>query len=237
MRSTLFYSSLDSTMLEYARVSATGSKTDRFVIQAAVQTGGFGRAGNSWLSPEGGLWLTSDLINPISVPSFALYIGYCLHSLLFRLYALNDLTIKWPNDIYLGTAKLAGILCEYKPEEHRYIIGIGINTNFNSSVELIEYNGASLCESIGYTVSNTYLLKLLMHTIESNTAQLSAPQTYIDYSNSCLFGKESLAVATSNGKSQKGIIKGIFQDGSLMLADIEGNEHLVCHGSLKILCT
>ncbi|MBW6514908.1 MAG: biotin--[acetyl-CoA-carboxylase] ligase [Candidatus Syntrophosphaera sp.] len=235
MRTELFYDRLDSTNLEHARLLASGAKTDRWVIRSGEQTAGMGRNGNAWLSPRGGLYLSFDLLCPLTVPSFALYVGFCLHSLLLRLFPLQDLSIKWPNDIYLDGAKLAGILCQHKPEESRYLIGIGINTNTSRDDVILEERMAILPESMGFAISNSILAKLLVASVEAEVSKLEQPQSYLIHCDGHLYGKGALAEVSAPQAELKGRIEGIGTDGSLLLRTASGESVAVLHGSLRIL--
>lgn len=234
MRTELHYGSLDSTLAEYARLETAGAAGTGLVIRADTQTAGKGRNGNLWQSPNGGLWLTFDLHHSNRVPSFALYVGYCLHSLLLRLFALPDLKIKWPNDIYLGEAKLAGILCESREINSRYVIGIGINTNVIKHEVSLPIPIAILSDCLGVTVSNTTLAVLLVQTVRQQATLLDSPPVYIDYCNSCLYGRDSWAELENCGQMISGTIAGIASDGSLVLRAESGDERLAVSGSLHI---
>lgn len=235
MKSKLSYQELDSTLLEYERLRLTGREADRFVIRAATQTGGTGRNEAHWHSPEGGLWLSFDLLHPSPVPSFPLYVGFCLHKLLCKLFPLELLQLKWPNDLYLDGAKLAGIICHYQPGSNRYLIGIGINTNVAKDEVLHQYNAAILSDHIGFAVSNSLLAGLLVQAVEADYLLLRMPENYLEYCNQWLWGRNRLAEVLSLGSSLQGRIAGISAQGSLLLQDSAGNMQQIAYGSLRIL--
>lgn len=107
------------------------------VIVTDHQTAGRGQRGNSWES-EAGANLTFSLILE---PRFMLahrqfYLNMVISLALFELlidYGLNDLKIKWPNDLFWKNKKIAGILIENTVGKGQYlthsIIGIGLNVN------------------------------------------------------------------------------------------------------------
>ncbi len=234
MRTELHYGSLDSTLAEHARLEAAGAAGSGLVIRADAQTAGKGRNGNLWQSPNGGLWLAFNLCHPHRVPSFALYVGFCLHGLLLRLFGLPSLKIKWPNDIYLGDAKLAGILCESREIDSRYVVGIGINTNVIRDEVSLPIPIAILSDHLGFTVSNSRLAALLVHCVRKQAALLDSPQVYIDYCNACLYGQGAWAELENCGRKLCGTIAGIAAEGSLILRMESGEERLAVSGSLHI---
>lgn len=118
------------------------SEDELFYVRADYQTAGRGQAGNGWESEAGKNLLCSVLISRqpsavrfqpfdlnvlVSVAVHKAVMGYGL-----RGTGGTELTIKWPNDIYWGDKKLAGILIEGAIEggEMQYAIaGIGLNVN------------------------------------------------------------------------------------------------------------
>lgn len=95
-------------------------------LLAERQTGGKGRRGRTWLSPAGNLY-ASTLIRLRTgdppAPTLALVAAVALHEAVVP-YA-PKVRIKWPNDLLVDGAKLAGILLER--EGDAVIAGFGVN--------------------------------------------------------------------------------------------------------------
>ena len=103
---------------------------DKSLFIAESQTGGRGRLGRSWSSPTGdGIWMSLYLkpqISPVFVAQLTLVAGLAVSR------AIENTSIKWPNDILMGDKKICGILTEMAAETDRVehvIVGIGINVN------------------------------------------------------------------------------------------------------------
>ena len=103
-------------------------------VLAEAQTAGRGSRGRQWLAPPGNLNL-SVLLRP-SLPAaeagvFSLLAGLAVAEALEAfLPPTNAPTLKWPNDVLLGGAKLAGILIDAAPGAKSLdwlVIGIGVN--------------------------------------------------------------------------------------------------------------
>lgn len=97
-------------------------------LRAERQSGGRGRMGRDWQSPPGNLY-ASTLVRlrggDPAPATLALVVAVALHGVV-RAYAPNvRATIKWPNDVLIDGAKLAGILLERAGDA--VVIGIGIN--------------------------------------------------------------------------------------------------------------
>lgn len=97
-------------------------------IYAGYQTAGRGQTGNSWESEEGKNLVCSILLPP---DKNLYFLNIAVGVAILRLLG-EDFTIKWPNDIYYGDKKVAGILVENAiiGNEVKYsIAGIGLNVN------------------------------------------------------------------------------------------------------------
>lgn len=93
------------------------------------QSAGRGRAGRAW-SDGLGNFMGSTVVNlrgSDALPqTLALIAGLAVHETVCAVApALADLYLKWPNDLLVGEAKLAGILLERQRDA--VVIGIGVN--------------------------------------------------------------------------------------------------------------
>ena len=99
-----------------AMTALRGGDPGGLFIVAASQTGGRGRHGRTWASPPGNLYASLGLVDPAplaSAPQLGFVAGVALVRALRALCGDRPrLTLKWPNDVLLGGAKLAGILLE-----------------------------------------------------------------------------------------------------------------------------
>lgn len=127
----LVYPQIDSTSLEARRLLEQQDSPQEFTVFAHEQTAGRGRTGKSWQSDSGNLFLS--LVVDISTladarAALSLQVGAGVASWIKNSFRLAS-TIKWPNDLLVAGAKLAGILVELvaKPTKLYAIIGIGIN--------------------------------------------------------------------------------------------------------------
>jgi BirA family transcriptional regulator, biotin operon repressor / biotin---[acetyl-CoA-carboxylase] ligase len=95
-------------------------------IRAERQTGGRGRQGRDWHSPEGNLYASTLVrLRPDDppAPTLALVAAVALHEV--AAVSAPEIRIKWPNDLMAGDAKLAGILLERSGDA--VVAGFGIN--------------------------------------------------------------------------------------------------------------
>ena len=115
------FAEVDSTNEEAKRQAQCGAP-DGSVFIAERQTGGKGRLGRAWKSPEGtGIWF-SILLRPSLLPTEISNITLLAGIAVCR--AVRSVTgceacIKWPNDVVIGSRKICGILTELAAEIDR----------------------------------------------------------------------------------------------------------------------
>lgn len=124
---------LDSTNNYLKRCAADG-EPDGAVAIAITQTGGKGRLGRSFFSPESGLYMSILLRRDIPIelahlltPMTAVAVAEALEQT-----GSGNAGIKWVNDIYIGGRKVCGILTETQVNKNGQtlgyaVIGIGVN--------------------------------------------------------------------------------------------------------------
>lgn len=107
------------------------------VVSTSRQSQGRGQRGNSWESEPGKNITLSILLHPRKYDAFEtfdlnIFVSLGLCALLEELIPSQRIKIKWPNDIYVGEKKIAGILTENEWMNGRIsssILGIGLNIN------------------------------------------------------------------------------------------------------------
>lgn len=127
------FETLRSTSDEALRQASLGDR-GRLWIVAASQSGGRGRQGRAWVSPAGNVYASLLLIDPVA-PARAAQLGFvagvAAASILKPLVGPGrTLALKWPNDVLVDGAKLAGILVEgtgLPNGAFACIMGFGIN--------------------------------------------------------------------------------------------------------------
>lgn len=112
---------------------------DGFTVYTDFQTSGRGQKGNSWESQEGLNLLFSTVSYPSDLKANKQFIISQLISIAITDILCeeindenNNISIKWPNDIYWQEKKLAGILIENNITDNKVsqcILGVGINLN------------------------------------------------------------------------------------------------------------
>lgn len=141
--------SVASTMDE-ARSHVMASRDPCWFV-ADEQTGGRGRHGRTWTSPPGNLYATLALTSPCEAARAAelsFVAGLALHGAVSTATGIvhPQLAIKWPNDLLLGSAKLAGLLLEGIQVQGRFAVLVGFGINIVSSPRETPYPAVCLAD-------------------------------------------------------------------------------------------
>lgn len=136
------------------------------IVLANNQTMGKGQAGNGWESQAGKNLTMSIILKPSFLePSKQFYISKIIALTMYDFLndILENVSIKWPNDIYVNNDKIAGILIENSLIGSKFeysVVGIGVNINQKEfSPELM--NPTSLVRETG----NIYDLSKLLNNL------------------------------------------------------------------------
>lgn len=135
---------------------------------AEYQQAGRGRRGRKWFSPFGAnlylsmYWRLEQ--GPAAAIGLSLVIGIIMAEVLQELGA-DDVRVKWPNDLYLGDRKLAGILVELTGktgDAAQIVIGAGINLAMrNAESDVINQGWVNLQEAGVHIDRNTLAVRLI----------------------------------------------------------------------------
>jgi biotin-(acetyl-CoA carboxylase) ligase len=124
-----FFTSLRSTNDHAAVMRRRGELFAPAVVVAARQAAGRGRGTNTWFSAAGSLTVTFVVpthsgLSPHHVPLAA---GLAVRNAAAEIAGDEGIGLKWPNDLYFGGGKLAGLLCERL--DNIDLVGVGLNVN------------------------------------------------------------------------------------------------------------
>jgi BirA family biotin operon repressor/biotin-[acetyl-CoA-carboxylase] ligase len=171
-RKVCSYKSLKSTN-ETAKDLARGGEKEGSMVISEEQTGGYGRFGRAWYSPEGGLWFSLILFPEIpahKAPLLSLIASLSVVEAIRNSVSLNPL-IRWPNDVLINEKKVCGILSEFEIGENDtsfIIVGIGINVNQTAFPPDLEEISTSIHKELGQSTSRLLLLQELLWRFEEN---------------------------------------------------------------------
>lgn len=214
-----------------------------FCAVAQSQLSGRGRQGKSFYSPKGKGLYASVLLKEESVVNDGLLtakISLAVCRAIDRLTGTNNtngVKIKWVNDIYFGSKKLCGILCERakgKDGKDFVVVGIGINLEFDATCAPRDI--LNTATSLFDVTKNRYdmetLLKILLEEI-SDILYFDAKKTIELYrKRSCIIGHEINVIR--NNKNIRAAALDILPKGELLVRYEDGTCEKLSSGEISI---
>ena len=174
------YETLGSTNAEALKLARAGERGPLW-ITALSQSAGRGRRASTWVSPPGNLYVTL-LLNEPSATAQALQLSFvaalALHDAVAQCAAQLGplLKVKWPNDLLIGGAKVAGILIEGESEP-KFAVAVGIGVNCAAHPSGTAYPATDLA-AVGAMVTPERVFAALTAAMQRRLAQWQRGQGF-----------------------------------------------------------
>jgi BirA family biotin operon repressor/biotin-[acetyl-CoA-carboxylase] ligase len=217
------YTSIGSTLDVAHAVAAAGASAGTLVL-ADAQSAGRGRLGRSWISRPGqGIWLTlverpadADALDVVS-----LRIGLAAARVLDD-FAPERVSLKWPNDLYVGGRKLAGILVEARWQSaHLEWLAVGFGVNVTPADDSLD------AAALRPGVSRMDVLRRLIPALRGAVAERGR----LSSAELRAFAARDLACGRAVVEPEPGRVVGIDASGALVL-DTPAGRRSIRAGSL-----
>ena len=200
---------------------------------AVDQSDGRGQKGTVWYSEPGknltfSLLLTPTFLNPKHQFALTMAISLAVVQWLETL-TITNIKIKWPNDIYVGNKKIAGILIENILKGKTWksaVVGIGININQTTFHPDIKKRTTSLKQILHRDCQLTALLSDLCTHLTQAYASLKSGQheTLLSEYRQRLYRLNEQHPYLVDGINVPAVLRGVTETGRLQL---DFNGHLV----------
>lgn len=222
-------------------LQAPAGHTELFVTDR--QSSGRGRGRNAWWSPPGSLAftaLTRELkIETARLAQASLAVGVAICEALEEFLPQRAM-LKWPNDVYLGGRKVAGILIEAPAGPvTRLVTGVGINVN-NSAREAPQPLRETAIGMVDVAsprngFDRTEVLIACLAQIDKQLRRLEVDDAGLssDWVSRSLLTRRSVRLERVEGVAEgsvEGIVETIADDGALVIATAEGTRR--CYGGV-----
>ena len=241
-RSLLCMDVLDSTNAK-ARQLAEDGAADGMVVIADRQSAGRGRLGRRWESPPSVNLYCSILLRPQipvqQAPQLTFLSAVAVVETLNHLYQLSA-RVKWPNDILVGGAKIAGLLNEVNAETeqiHFVILGVGINLNMTAEQfpDEILYPATSVLLEQGAAVDRTVFVREFLQRLDGYYQEFLA-EGFVPirrrWEALCDLLNTQVQVDQNPGLLQ-GTVVGLDSDGALRVQLDDGSVERVLAGDVR----
>jgi len=234
------FDTIDSTN-EEARRRALAGDTGPAWLTAARQTAGRGRQGRSWSSPEGNLYATALFRfdgGPAQASLVCFLAGLAVIDAV-RALGIDDraLRLKWPNDVLLSEAKLAGVLIETGQTPEGMFMAAGFGVNIASAPPQPDRPTACLGDLSALGLRPADVLGRLDAAFRGRLSQFArhgfAPQREAWLRRAAHIGHRVRARG-ANGPLE-GVMTGLAEDGALLLQLDGGDIHPVRAGEISLL--
>jgi BirA family biotin operon repressor/biotin-[acetyl-CoA-carboxylase] ligase len=209
-------------------------------VIAERQTAGRGRRGRKWVSPfaenvyyslvlriDGGMRQLEGL---------SLVVGLAvLHTL--RELGISSAGLKWPNDVLVGSKKIAGILLELVGDPAdvcHVVLGMGINVNMQMAEE-VDQQWTSLRLETGRMFDRNRLVALLGTKLKQyldRHRQLGFAEIQAEWEANHLWQGRSVSLIAGSSRTD-GVVIGIDNQGALRLS-VAGVEKTFSGGELSL---
>lgn len=205
-------------------------------LRADRQTAGRGRQGRAWSSPTGNFSGSTVVrvrpVDPVAA-SLALVAAVALHEAVAAFHPAAAMQLKWPNDLLLRDAKLAGILLERADDA--VVVGIGVNLAHHP--DLPDRPATSLAAA-GVPVAVEPFARALADAFARwlgrwrGEGMSSVRARWLDRAHPV---GTALTVRVPGGGSIEGLFDGLDADGALILRLASGERRVIHAGDVFIL--
>ncbi len=236
-----YQQTIDSTNTWAKQLAQKGAAGGTLVV-AEEQTGGRGRRGRHWLSAAGSGIFSSLILRPSlppeRIPLLTLTAGIALVQAV-RSHGLTDAWLKWPNDVWVGSKKLAGILAEMAGQLDQVdwvVLGMGVNTHQRDFADELATVATSYLKETGQEVQRAQLLCDTLYNLEQLLPLLQQSsldellELWQDYDR--LIGHPVRAITPSG--TINGQAEGITENGALVLRLTDGSEQTILAGDVSL---
>lgn len=203
----------DPVFLERVLGSDATAAPHGTVVAAGVQMQGRGTHGRGWETPEdAALLLTIVLHRPADWPLSTIRLGLAV-----RAYAAAhgvQARVKWPNDVMVGSRKLAGVLCEWQGGV--LYCGLGVNVHASpAGHEAVSLREAGAQDLAGYSLELSRLLACVAGYVDPEAGEVRA-----ELSSSLYGAGESVHIRMPDGGLRTGTIVDVDAQGGLVVAHL-----------------
>ena len=237
---TVEFDELDSTNL--FALSGIDSIPDKTIIVAKNQTKGRGRLSRQWTGDNSGNVYMSIVLKPenfTNYPSINItqYMSVVVSRVLEKYYGIIS-QIKWPNDVLVEGAKIAGILAETSIKNNKVnaiILGLGLNVNMSEdTIKSIDKKATSIKMLSGKEFNVSDCIKHISDEFFKNYNEfITHGFSYIrdEYLEKSCFLNKKIKIENAPYSGEY-FVSSVDKNGMLVTVDEKNSEQIIISGDL-----
>lgn len=233
----LDYRAVTGSTNDDAMAAARAGAPHGATFVADEQTAGRGRRGHRWSAAPGENLTFSVLLRPRleleRLSALTLAVGLAVRDAVAR-RVRAPVQVKWPNDVFVGGRKIAGILVESQLTAGRLsavVVGVGFNVGMRELPEEIRESATSLALLDAAELDREALLVDLLEALatRAETYERAGLEPMLDE----LARHDALRGTRVRIEGVEGIARGIDRDGALLVEDSAGTRRRVLSGTVE----
>ena len=227
------YFDIDSTNRYLNNKNVDGAASG-YLVLAEQQTQGQGRRGRTWVTTFGSNLTLSLLwrfqMGAAQLGCLSLFVAVAIVRALNDA-GVNDVGVKWPNDIYWKNKKLAGILLEMRGElsgPSAVVIGVGLNLSMPSDIDNIDQPWVDVETILEQKVDRNKFFALVINSLFDvlNEMPNKHDQLHNEWQQMDILNGQDIEI-TFPDKTLQGKALGINQEGALRV--MHKGKEILCH--------
>ena len=211
------------------------------VVIADEQLGGRGRMGRHWFTPPGQAIAMSVILAPRidadDLHRVTMLAGISVaEAIRDILPAESNVSLKWPNDVFINGKKVCGILTEaiwIGNDLQAVIVGMGINVRVNFAGTAYEERATSIENHTDQHISRMDLIAGILDRFDYWEAYIRSPLILDSYHQWLHTLGQTVCYQTINGQIE-GIAKNVDSSGALFIEDHDGKLHRILVGDISV---
>jgi len=217
------------------KFESTDRLPDGYAVAAQHQTEGKGQRSKRWTDTAGKSLLLSVGAHPAAdlsqQPLFCFGVAVTIAEFLERTFAVQGLAIKWPNDLYVNSQKLGGILIENILRGGQWqvtVIGLGLNLYKQPFEESLSSKPTYLAAHTRAEIQPPVLARQIQKVL-TDFAVAPLPVDIMSRYNQRLYRRGELKTFETGGVRWAGVVEAALPDGRLMV-QVEDHHKICTHG-------
>ncbi len=235
-RPVRFFNQIGSTNDEAMKWLTNGAASGSIVV-ADEQVKGKGRLGRVWHTPAGSALIVSVILHPRAenLPQITMLGALAIYDMV-RGLGIEQVGVKWPNDVRINGLKVSGILPEVSWQNGKLdgvVLGMGINVRIDFAGTELADRAVSIEPVLGRHVDRAELLVDLLKWIDYWLERLGSTELFDTWEKRLVTIGQQVRVQVS-GQEVMGLAQSVDSDGALNIRKADGLIERVIAGDIAL---